>query len=203
MTEVIIKQQQEFATEIYSKIQTIDPDVYLAGGAPRDWWFGIPARDLDFWMSVPSDLEGEYYTDHLLSVMRSLFPNYQFFNKTGDCPLHLSEDEYEGDFVCLEVTRETSEPTEKFTLQKPYTELLLPVNVMVFKEKGMAINQIHEFGSNFSKIKWCPLRAYQYYDDFYLAQTQNLLIFSQDARIKYVKKIRAKFPQMIHLQRME
>jgi hypothetical protein len=45
-----IKQQQAIADTILDKLYVIDPHCILAGGAPRDWYFGLPATDLDFYV---------------------------------------------------------------------------------------------------------------------------------------------------------
>lgn len=44
-----IDQQKKVAQEIYKKLKIIDPYAILAGGAPRDWYFGNLANDLDFY----------------------------------------------------------------------------------------------------------------------------------------------------------
>ena len=41
-----IVKQQLTANDILSKLEIIDPYVILAGGAPRDWYFGDECRDL-------------------------------------------------------------------------------------------------------------------------------------------------------------
>lgn len=44
-----IEEQKGIADEIYTKLKVIDPYCILAGGAPRDWYFGNTANDLDFY----------------------------------------------------------------------------------------------------------------------------------------------------------
>jgi hypothetical protein len=44
-----IKEQQEIANSVMSRLKIVDPYSLLAGGAPRDWYFGNPANDLDFY----------------------------------------------------------------------------------------------------------------------------------------------------------
>ena len=44
-----IEQQKEIAKSVYSKLKIIDPNCLLAGGAPRDWYFGKECNDLDFY----------------------------------------------------------------------------------------------------------------------------------------------------------
>ena len=48
-----IELQQETAKEVLHKLEAIDPLCILAGGAPRNWFFGKPANDLDFYIHIP------------------------------------------------------------------------------------------------------------------------------------------------------
>lgn len=45
----IIEHQKTIAAYVMKKLEIIDPNCILAGGAPRDWELGIPANDLDFY----------------------------------------------------------------------------------------------------------------------------------------------------------
>lgn len=44
-----IEQQKQIAKNVYDKLKLADPDCLLAGGAPRDWYFGELCNDLDFY----------------------------------------------------------------------------------------------------------------------------------------------------------
>jgi len=44
-----IEQQKAIAQTVYEKLKVIDPHCILAGGAPRDWYFGNECNDLDFY----------------------------------------------------------------------------------------------------------------------------------------------------------
>lgn len=44
-----IEDQKAVADKVYKMLQLADPDCLLAGGAPRDWYFGNEANDLDFY----------------------------------------------------------------------------------------------------------------------------------------------------------
>ncbi len=46
-----IEKQLDIADKIYDKLKIVDPYCILAGGAPRDWYFNNPARDLDFYFT--------------------------------------------------------------------------------------------------------------------------------------------------------
>lgn len=55
-----IKQQMEIANEVLTKLETFDPTCILAGGAPRDWYMGKPATDLDFYIYFRPELSMRY-----------------------------------------------------------------------------------------------------------------------------------------------
>jgi hypothetical protein len=50
-----IEQQQNVARELLHKLEIIDPHCILAGGAPRNWFLGKVANDLDFYIHLPSN----------------------------------------------------------------------------------------------------------------------------------------------------
>lgn len=50
MKNKTIENQMKIADEILKKLETFDPTCILAGGAPRDWYFGKVATDLDFFV---------------------------------------------------------------------------------------------------------------------------------------------------------
>lgn len=62
----LIKQQKQLADTILQKLEAADPDAICAGGAPRDWFFDKPARDIDIFMYQGS----EYYP--LCNIERKL-----------------------------------------------------------------------------------------------------------------------------------
>lgn len=45
-----IEEQKKIADEIINKLRAVDPYCIVAGGAPRDWYFGNPANDLDIYI---------------------------------------------------------------------------------------------------------------------------------------------------------
>lgn len=44
-----IEDQKNVANRVYEKLRMVDPHCILAGGAPRNWYFGFEASDLDFY----------------------------------------------------------------------------------------------------------------------------------------------------------
>ena len=60
-----VEYQMEVAEEILEKLESFDPTCILAGGAPRDWYFGNVASDLDFFVYFRPDLQS-FYAENVL-----------------------------------------------------------------------------------------------------------------------------------------
>lgn len=45
-----MEKQKQLALEVLHLLEATDPCCILAGGAPRDWWLGKKANDLDFYV---------------------------------------------------------------------------------------------------------------------------------------------------------
>lgn len=45
-----IEKEKSVADAVLERLEIIDPTCILAGGAPRDWWLGTTANDLDFYI---------------------------------------------------------------------------------------------------------------------------------------------------------
>lgn len=65
-----IEFQKQLAIKVLNDLKVIDPRAYLAGGAPRDWEFGLEANDLDY-----------YYFTQAQSMTESATQLERFFPK--------------------------------------------------------------------------------------------------------------------------
>lgn len=63
-----IDKQKEVAQEVLKKLELFDPSCILAGGAPRDWYFGNVANDLDFYVYFRPDLPLSWRVSQLNKV---------------------------------------------------------------------------------------------------------------------------------------
>jgi hypothetical protein len=70
---ITIDQQKQIADEVLEKIELICPRAIIAGGAPRDWYFGTPSNDIDLYFSTQGDTQGV-----LLSQLSKLFKGSEF-----------------------------------------------------------------------------------------------------------------------------
>lgn len=52
-----IDRQKEIADKVMLKLNAVDPANILAGGAPRNWYLGKEAKDLDFYVHLPQETE--------------------------------------------------------------------------------------------------------------------------------------------------
>jgi hypothetical protein len=52
MSQELIAKQKAIADDVLEKLFLIDPYCIVAGGAPRDWWHGKPANDIDAFVHV-------------------------------------------------------------------------------------------------------------------------------------------------------
>jgi hypothetical protein len=50
-----IEEQKEIAEAVLTQLEIICPHAILAGGAPRDWYMGTSANDLDIYFSLDPD----------------------------------------------------------------------------------------------------------------------------------------------------
>lgn len=50
---MLIIQEKALATAILKSLQFLDKTAIVAGGAPRDWWFGKECKDLDIYIRNP------------------------------------------------------------------------------------------------------------------------------------------------------
>lgn len=87
-----VKLQKDYAKFLLNKLSLLDPDVMVAGGAPRDWDDNKPAKDLDIYIQ---GIKGEstwslaYRVNRILieldiQMRRNEDPNYvDYTNKNG------------------------------------------------------------------------------------------------------------------------
>lgn len=59
-----INKQKEVAREVLRKLKVLDSTAVVLGGAPRDWYFSKPAKDIDFYISGS--------IDHVLNSLNEL-----------------------------------------------------------------------------------------------------------------------------------
>ena len=73
-----IEEQKGVADELLDAIEKACPHVILAGGAPRDWYFGNPCNDLDIYYSL--DPENTMGAD--TAILKYVLPEGMVLNKS-------------------------------------------------------------------------------------------------------------------------
>jgi hypothetical protein len=66
--ENLIDTQKRIANELLFKLEADDPFAIIAGGAPRDWFLGREATDLDFYICIPTDITQSAFERQLFSL---------------------------------------------------------------------------------------------------------------------------------------
>tara|TARA_R110000787_G_C13308602_1_gene435265 strand:- start:50 stop:631 length:582 start_codon:yes stop_codon:yes gene_type:complete len=64
-----IEEQKEIAEDVLTQLEIICPHAILAGGAPRDWYMGTPANDLDIYFSLDPDSKAASNRSQLKKVL--------------------------------------------------------------------------------------------------------------------------------------
>ena len=67
-TSSLIVWQQSVADALLSKLEAIDPHCIIAGGAPRDWYLGRLAKDLDVYLYVPQNSLLRHFKTQLAAI---------------------------------------------------------------------------------------------------------------------------------------
>lgn len=85
-----VEQQKSIAKDIMDGIKIIDPYALLAGGAPRDWYFGNPCNDLDIYYYSNGDT-----VNACKGQLEALFPHLIFINRSERFERNSREDQLE------------------------------------------------------------------------------------------------------------
>lgn len=78
----IVKLQQTYADLVLAKVSKIDKSVIIAGGAPRDWYLGLEATDLDVYFH-PNPSWDTITTYRTLQDIGFTFDGYRDFSEAG------------------------------------------------------------------------------------------------------------------------
>lgn len=69
-----LEQQQKILTNVLPILRLYDYDLVIAGGCPRDWYFGNPCKDIDIYLNTPnSPQELEHKLEYLSYALGSSF----------------------------------------------------------------------------------------------------------------------------------
>jgi len=101
-----VEDQKRIAKDIMDKVKIIDPYAILAGGAPRDWYFGNLCNDLDIYY---------YSTGQTISVAKGqlecLFPDHSITNLSERYENSVVQDEHMSMYNSMKFIRRVFETT--------------------------------------------------------------------------------------------
>lgn len=166
-----IKEQQDIAKELLYKFEIIDPACILAGGAPANWYFGTPARDLDFYV----------YTQDNLSWMRELRINNLGLDLKQ---LHVSSGDEREVYACMEHLSAVYEGEYKS----------IKVNLMFMTERTFD-SVVPKFGTSVCKI-WWKGNGVRPTEEFLFSHKFKTIYKKDDytAKVLHVEKMLSKYP---------
>lgn len=173
-----VSEQRKVADLIMAKLVAIDPEVILAGGAPRDWFFGNEATDFDFYVHAPAFRTSWEFKKQLeaigLEIDKSLPPPEDYENNPDL-------------FMVYNISG-----------------FGVPVQVMVMKER-VGQQTIDKFGLSLSKIYYKDGVTISSWE-FKTGSRQKVMwkcgqIFGNHE--KYIEKIKGKFPDFEYFDSME
>lgn len=197
----LIQWQQDIATRVVKPLhQMIDHTAILAGGAPRDWYHGRPARDLDYFISADAfrvnwGKKGDNIRDLLCKVYNTgkitklynfgdYAPKDVFEQDRTNSVLGVYESTYKGLTVQFIVCDSTFTQLNKFSmsLSKFWWHPDKPVVIPASK----SLSGEHEVSCIHNELSCKELNAYE---------KNRILVYDRTSLgKKYVKKIQKKYP---------
>ena len=166
-----IQKQQLIANILLTKLEAIDPFCILAGGAPRDWYFGREATDLDFYMYIGSMSLSELH--------RRLYDLGLIDNSQAHSADFIDDDDY------IKSDRLKWILTFYYDSQK--------VQVMVMR-KPVIESVLSHFSLSICRI-WYKNQTTYFTPEFLKTVEEKTIRQVQEAfGVGYIDKIRAKFP---------
>ncbi len=167
-----INKQQDIAREVLHKLEATDPNCILAGGAPREWWFGKEANDLDFYVFWG---ENTTCSEDKLRLERLGFEGYR----------HMGRKPLQALYGSMKELRRVWEMDYKGET----------VQVMVMSQPTFS-SVIERFGCSVSRIWWKGDNLHPTVD-FLISHALEINFIRDDynASEDYVKKMQERYPE--------
>lgn len=173
----LIARQKLVADDVLRKLELTDPYCIVAGGAPRDWLNGVPAKDLDVYFHVPVNVTVSAAKDIL---------NAHGFNITQ------SSDEKPDRFKLYEHMKH---------LRGVYDCEVSGMKVQFILMGKPCFSSVVEYFSCSLCEAWYKNRAIRYTDEFILARITKSIVINEKmgyTRDNYhIQKIMKKFPSYV------
>ncbi|AUR99348.1 coil containing protein [Vibrio phage 1.264.O._10N.286.51.F2] len=171
-----LKVQKQIAKEVLEELEVIDPFCILAGGAPRDWFFGNVAADLDFYVYDAAHLSQSVWTERLGKTLLDVKPLGLIEGK--------SNEEIDHEYTAMKDLR--------YVFEGEYMGATIQVMIMDKPTFGCVVDN---FCMDNSKIWWKGGRV-QPTPEFLLANATRTLRVCPDhaPKQRYIDKMVEKFP---------
>ena len=166
-----IQKQQLIANILLTKLEAIDPFCILAGGAPRDWYFGREATDLDFYLYIGSMSLSELH--------RRLYDLGLIDNSQADNADFLDNDSY------------IKSDSFKWILTFYYDKQKVQVMVM---HKPVTESVLSHFSLSICRIWYKNQTTYTTPEFLKTVEEKTIKQVQEAFGVGYIDKIRAKFP---------
>lgn len=174
-----VADQKREATELLSKLRLVDPFAMIAGGAPRDWYFNTPAKDLDVYMRLPN-----HNTIGLVNSLAAMVGITDFF------PIDkIKESTY------------AELPNLKWVFEGRYNGV--QVNLMVM-EKGVREEIVKDFDVAICRA-WFDGEKCHYHEEFEFCMKTRVCLVHQNYTGKeaHLRKMAKRFPQFMFYKKVE
>ena len=150
LSDQTIENQKRIADNLLELCENLDPTCIIAGGAPRDWYFGNPAKDLDVFMYFRPDLTNS-------SVLRLLKKNIS------------------PDLKPLPFSAEGLNYELNPNIQMVYEFKFEGINVQIVLVKKPTWGIVEEFAFNICQA-WYKNKKCNYSHDFYFAADKKIIV---------------------------
>ena len=175
----MIANQLEIAEKLLQKLKVVDPFAMIAGGAPRDWRFNTPAKDLDVYLRMPNH--------NTIGLVQELALRIGIIN-----------------FRILGKTTETSYaelPHLKWVFEGEYDGM--KVNLMVM-EKGVQEEIVKDFDVAICKA-WFDGSQCHYHEEFEFCIKTGVCVVHEryTGREAHVQRMAKRFPQFMFYKKLD
>lgn len=169
-----LRVQKSIAKEVLEELEVLDPYCILAGGAPRDWFFGKLASDLDFYVYDSFGYSQGIWMERLNKTPLDVKPLGAIEGKSGE----VLDSEY------------ASLTNLRYVFEGEY--MGQTIQVMIMSEPTF-ISVLEHFCYGTSKA-WWKGGSVNVTDEFVVEHSHKLFVSDKPVKEAYRKKMAKKFP---------
>lgn len=177
-------EQRDIATKLLNNLFTIDTFAMIAGGAPRDWYLGDTARDLDVYLRMPNHDTMGKVVDVCTQLGMVDVKAMERSTKSNECEFAYSQ-----------------LPNLKWVFEGKFAGV--PVNIMVMEE-GKREEIVKDFDLGICKVWFDGEKSY-YTEEFMMAVQNNICLVHPKYKgtEMHIRKMKSRFPNLIFCKKLE